>query len=66
MAWSSKCQIRERNQSPAGSTAHARCAARHPFEPVDIGKQIKAMLAEFAGNPELHRCKKCGAAMDVK
>ena len=31
------------------------------FEPVDLGKQIKAMLAEFNGNPELHKCKKCGA-----
>lgn len=30
-----------------------------PFEPVDLGKQIKAMLAEFNGNRELHTCKKC-------
>jgi 3-hydroxyanthranilate 3,4-dioxygenase len=32
-----------------------------PFEPVDIGRQIKEMLAAFAGNLELHKCKKCGA-----
>jgi 3-hydroxyanthranilate 3,4-dioxygenase len=31
------------------------------FEPVDLGKQIKAMLAEFNGNAELHQCKQCGA-----
>jgi 3-hydroxyanthranilate 3,4-dioxygenase len=31
------------------------------FEPVDIGKQIKEMLAAFNGNAEAHKCKKCGA-----
>lgn len=36
-----------------------------PFEPVDLGKQIKAMLAEFAGNTEAHICKKCGAAFSA-
>ena len=31
------------------------------FQPVDLGKQIKAMLAEFNGSEELRTCKKCGA-----
>ena len=35
------------------------------FEPVDLGKQIKAMLAEFNGNKELHKCRKCGAVFKV-
>ena len=35
------------------------------FEPVDLGKQIKAMLAEFNGTAELHKCKKCGAEFKV-
>jgi 3-hydroxyanthranilate 3,4-dioxygenase len=35
------------------------------FEPVDIGKQIKAMLAEFNGRPELRTCKQCGAVFAV-
>jgi 3-hydroxyanthranilate 3,4-dioxygenase len=35
------------------------------FEPVDLGKQIKAMLAEFNGNTELRKCKKCGAEFKV-
>lgn len=34
-----------------------------PFEPVDIGRQIKEMLAAFAGNPEVHKCKNCGQTM---
>jgi 3-hydroxyanthranilate 3,4-dioxygenase len=37
-----------------------------PFEPADIGKQIKAMLAEFNGNADLHTCRKCGTMFDVK
>src|SRR6516162_9205778 len=53
----------------AKGTHHLRwyCRACHnvlhdsAFEPVDLGKQIKAMLAEFNGNAELHKCKKCGA-----
>jgi 3-hydroxyanthranilate 3,4-dioxygenase len=35
------------------------------FEPVDLGKQIKAMLEEFKGNPALHKCKQCGAVFAV-
>jgi 3-hydroxyanthranilate 3,4-dioxygenase len=31
------------------------------FQPIDLGKQIKAMLGEFKGNEELRRCKQCGA-----
>lgn len=31
------------------------------FQPVDLGKQIKAALAEFAARPELRTCKACGA-----
>jgi 3-hydroxyanthranilate 3,4-dioxygenase len=31
------------------------------FEPQDLGKQIKAMIEEFNGSPDLHKCKKCGA-----
>jgi 3-hydroxyanthranilate 3,4-dioxygenase len=32
------------------------------FQPVDIGKQIKAALEEFNGNAALRTCKACGAA----
>lgn len=32
-----------------------------PFEPADIGKQIKEMLAAFAADAKLHQCAKCGA-----
>jgi hypothetical protein len=35
------------------------------FEPVDLGMQIKAMLAEFNGNAQSHKCKKCGAEFKV-
>ena len=35
------------------------------FEPVDLGKQIKAMLEEFKSRSELHTCKKCGAVFAV-
>jgi 3-hydroxyanthranilate 3,4-dioxygenase len=35
------------------------------FEPIDLGKQLKAMIAEFNGSPELRTCKKCGAAFAV-
>jgi 3-hydroxyanthranilate 3,4-dioxygenase len=31
------------------------------FQPVDIGKQIKALLGEFQGNEALRKCKSCGA-----
>jgi 3-hydroxyanthranilate 3,4-dioxygenase len=36
------------------------------FQPVDLGKQIKAMLEEFKSRPELHKCKQCGAAFGVQ
>jgi 3-hydroxyanthranilate 3,4-dioxygenase len=36
-----------------------------PFEPVDLGKQIKAMLEQFNGNADLRTCKKCGAVLPV-
>jgi 3-hydroxyanthranilate 3,4-dioxygenase len=36
-----------------------------PFEPVDLGKQIKAMIEEFNGNTELRTCKQCGAVFSV-
>jgi 3-hydroxyanthranilate 3,4-dioxygenase len=32
-----------------------------PFQPVDLGKQIKAMIEEFKANPELRTCKACKA-----
>ena len=31
------------------------------FQPVDLGKQIKAMLAEFNASPDRRTCKQCGA-----
>jgi 3-hydroxyanthranilate 3,4-dioxygenase len=31
------------------------------FQPVDLGKQIKAMLAEFNAKETLRTCKQCGA-----
>jgi 3-hydroxyanthranilate 3,4-dioxygenase len=31
------------------------------FQPVDLGKQIKAMLGEFNASEALRTCKKCGA-----
>jgi 3-hydroxyanthranilate 3,4-dioxygenase len=42
-------------------------AALHdaPFEPVDLGRQIKEMIAEFNGNAALRTCKKCGAVFPV-
>ena len=30
------------------------------FQPVDLGKQIKAMLQEFASRVDLRTCKNCG------
>jgi 3-hydroxyanthranilate 3,4-dioxygenase len=30
-----------------------------PFEPVDLGKQIKAMIEQFNGSTDLRTCKKC-------
>jgi 3-hydroxyanthranilate 3,4-dioxygenase len=52
----------------ARGTHHLRwyCRACHnvlhdiSFEPVDLGKQIKAMLEEFRSRTDLHRCAKCG------
>ena len=35
------------------------------FRPADIGKQIKAALAEFNGNEALRTCKACGEAFQV-
>jgi 3-hydroxyanthranilate 3,4-dioxygenase len=35
------------------------------FEPIDLGKQIKAMLADFNGSAELRKCKRCGAEFKV-
>ena len=31
------------------------------FRPADIGKQIKALLAQFHGDEQLRTCKSCGA-----
>ena len=36
------------------------------FEPVDLGKQIKAMIAEFNGSEQLRTCKKCGEVFGVQ
>jgi 3-hydroxyanthranilate 3,4-dioxygenase len=36
------------------------------FQPVDLGKQIKAMLEEFRSNAGLHTCKNCGAVFAVQ
>jgi 3-hydroxyanthranilate 3,4-dioxygenase len=36
-----------------------------PFEPADLGKQIKAMLEEFNGSTALRTCKHCGAVFAV-
>jgi 3-hydroxyanthranilate 3,4-dioxygenase len=35
------------------------------FEPVDLGKQIKAMIEEFQASPALRTCKKCGEVFDT-
>jgi 3-hydroxyanthranilate 3,4-dioxygenase len=35
------------------------------FQPVDIGKQIKAMLEEFNANVNLRTCKACKAVFQV-
>jgi len=35
------------------------------FQPVDIGKQIKAALEDFNSRPELRTCKGCGAVLPV-
>jgi 3-hydroxyanthranilate 3,4-dioxygenase len=35
------------------------------FEPVDIGKQIRAMLEEFKSRSDVHTCTKCGAVFAV-
>jgi 3-hydroxyanthranilate 3,4-dioxygenase len=35
-----------------------------PFEPVDLGKQIKAAIEDFKGNPRLRTCKQCGTVLD--
>jgi 3-hydroxyanthranilate 3,4-dioxygenase len=36
------------------------------FEPVDLGKQLKAMIEEFNGNTALRTCRKCGAVFTVE
>jgi 3-hydroxyanthranilate 3,4-dioxygenase len=35
------------------------------FEPVDLGKQIKAIIEEFKGNTDLRTCKACKAVFPV-
>jgi 3-hydroxyanthranilate 3,4-dioxygenase len=35
------------------------------FQPVDLGKQLKAIIEEFNGSPELRTCKSCGAVFAV-
>jgi 3-hydroxyanthranilate 3,4-dioxygenase len=35
-----------------------------PFEPVDLGKQIKAMIAEFNSSTQLRTCAKCGMVFE--
>lgn len=35
-----------------------------PFEPADIGKQIKEMIGQFNGSVDLRTCKKCGAVFE--
>ena len=35
------------------------------FEPVDLGKQLKAMIEDFNGSVPLRTCKKCGAVFAV-
>jgi 3-hydroxyanthranilate 3,4-dioxygenase len=35
------------------------------FQPVDLGKQIKAMLGEFNSHADLRTCKKCGSIAAV-
>jgi 3-hydroxyanthranilate 3,4-dioxygenase len=36
------------------------------FEPADIGKQIKTMLADFNDRRELHTCKQCGTVFPAE
>jgi 3-hydroxyanthranilate 3,4-dioxygenase len=36
-----------------------------PFEPVDLGKQIKAMLETFNSRTDLRTCKQCGTVFAV-
>lgn len=36
-----------------------------PFEPVDLGKQLKAMIGEFNASTPLRTCKKCAAVFQV-
>jgi 3-hydroxyanthranilate 3,4-dioxygenase len=36
-----------------------------PFEPEDLGKQIKTMIEEFKASQALRTCKKCGAVFKV-
>ena len=35
------------------------------FEPVDLGKQIKAMIEEFKGDAARRTCEKCGAVFTI-
>jgi 3-hydroxyanthranilate 3,4-dioxygenase len=36
-----------------------------PFEPIDLGKQLKAMIEEFNGSTEMRTCNRCGAVFAV-
>jgi len=35
------------------------------FQPVDLGKQLKALIEDFNGSQALRTCKKCGAVFAV-
>jgi 3-hydroxyanthranilate 3,4-dioxygenase len=35
------------------------------FQPVDLGKQLKAIIENFNSSPELRTCKSCGAVFPV-
>ena len=36
-----------------------------PFEPVDLGQQLKAMIGAFNASQELRTCKQCGAVFAI-
>lgn len=58
----------------ARGTHHLRWYCRHcghvlhdgAFEPADLGKQIKALLAEFNERRELHTCPQCGTVFPAE